>query len=49
MNLVEWLESNIPDTSNYLLVAICIAIIFIVIHDFYHLLFNAIISWFRKD
>lgn len=49
MSLVEFIQSNIqilelsPFES-----AIALGIIWLVIYDFYHLLHNAVFSWFRK-
>lgn len=49
MGLVEWINSNLPIAENPLIVAICLGILWLVIYDFYHLLFNAVISWFKKS
>lgn len=49
MDLVNWISSNLPlDQSSPFLIAIALAIIFIVVYDFYHLLFSAVLSWFKR-
>lgn len=47
MNLVEWIQSNLV-VDNPLLTAVCITILFILIYDFYHALFSAILTWFKR-
>lgn len=47
MNLVEWIQSNII-TDEPVLTAVCIAILFLLIYDFYHALFSAVLTWFKK-
>lgn len=47
MNISEWIQSNVfPDEP--LLTAVSIAIMFLVFFDFYHALFSAILTWFKK-
>lgn len=48
MTLLEWIQINIPLDSEPVVVAVMIGIIFIIAHDFYHLLFSAVLSWFKK-
>lgn len=48
MNLVEWINANLTSEYGYLVMAIMLGIIFIIVHDFYHTLFSAILSWFKK-
>jgi hypothetical protein len=47
MTLIEFVENNFS-LDNYLVAAISLGIIWIVVYDFYHLLFSAITSWFTR-
>lgn len=47
MNLIEFIEANIP-LDNPLLASVCLFIIFLVVYDFYHYLISAVLSWFKK-
>lgn len=46
-NLIDFINSNLS-LDNYFLTAIELGIIWVVVYDFYHLLFNSILSWFTK-
>lgn len=48
MSLVEFVQANITSEFGYECMAIMLGIIFIVVHDFYHAVFGAIVSWFKK-
>lgn len=48
MTLFEWIQTNIAFDEAPVIVAIMIGIIFTVAYDFYHLLFSAVLSWFKK-
>lgn len=47
MNLVEFIKNNLY-TDDSLVQAICLAFLFMIVYDFYHALFTAILSWFKK-
>lgn len=48
MTLLEWIALNITADYGGLVMAVLIGICFIVAHDFYHILFTAVLSWFKK-
>lgn len=48
MNLLEWITSNLSFEHGNLVAAVLLAIIFMIAYDFYHLLFSAVLSWFKK-
>lgn len=47
MTLIEWIQSNMV-TNDPLLTAVSIMILFILIYDFYHALWSAVLTWFKK-
>lgn len=47
MSLVDFINANVY-MDEPLVAAVCIGIIFIVVHDFYHCLQSAVLSWFKK-
>lgn len=49
MNLVEFIELNIPTACDPLISAVALGILWIVIHDFYHIVFSAMFSFFKKN
>lgn len=49
MSLIEWISQNLTDEYGYLVMAIMLGMLWMIVYDFYHLLFNAVISWFKKD
>lgn len=48
MTLLEWIQANIAFDNEPIVVAMMIGIIFMIVYDFYHLLFSAVLSWFKK-
>lgn len=46
--LISFINNNLP-LDNPVITAICLGIVFMVIYDFYHLLFSAVLSWFKKE
>lgn len=48
MSLLEFIEKNISADLDPLLMSVVLGIIWIIIHDFYHLLFSAVLSWFKS-
>lgn len=48
MTLVDWIQTNLY-TENELLQAVSVGILFLLVYDFYHLLFSAVLSWFKKS
>lgn len=47
MTIVEFLQNNLP-VDDPALSAISLGIIFLVCYDFYHILFSAVLSHFKK-
>lgn len=47
MSLVEFIQVNFSGLSP-VVSAVALGIIWIVIHDFYHALHTAVLSWFKK-
>lgn len=47
MNLLQFIESNIS-TTNPVLTGIQLSIIFIIVFEFYHLLFSCVFALFRR-
>lgn len=48
MTLVEWVTNNITAEYGELVMAVLIGICFVVCHDFYHMMFSAVLTWFKK-
>lgn len=48
MSLVEFIQANITSEYGQIVMAISLGIIFIVVHDFYHAVFGAITTWFKR-
>lgn len=48
MGLIDWITANLP-LDNPFITAVSLGILWLVIYDFYHLLFNSVLSWFRKS
>lgn len=48
MSLIDFIIANYPAGYGAEICAIALAIIFIVVYDFYHYLFAAVLSWFKK-
>lgn len=48
MTLLEWIQTNVAFDGAPIVTAVMIGILFIIAHDFYHLLFSAVLSWFKK-
>lgn len=49
MSLVEWVQANITPDYGPQVMAILIGICWIIVHDFYHILFSAVLTWFKKS
>lgn len=47
-NIISFIQSNISSELHPFVVMIALGIVWIVIYDFYHLLFSSILSWFKK-
>ncbi len=48
MSILEFLENNISFDLPPILQAVILGIIFLLVYDFYHLLFSAVLSWFKR-
>lgn len=48
MTILEFLQANIDLNLPPILQAVILGILFLLIYDFYHLLFSSILSWFIK-
>lgn len=46
--MVDWIVENIPLDEGPLIASIVLGIIFVVCSDFYHSLFSAVFSFFKK-
>lgn len=49
MTLIEWVQANLTQEYGYLVMAIMLGILWMIVYDFYHLLFSAVLSWFKKS
>lgn len=49
MSLLEFVQANISTDVEPIITAVMLGIIFIVVHDFYHVLCSAVLSWFKKE
>lgn len=47
MTIIEFINANLP-LDEPIITAVCLGIIFILIYDFYHMLFSAVLSWFKR-
>lgn len=47
MSIIEFIQNNLP-VEDPVLSAIALGIIFLVSYDFYHILFSAVLSHFKK-
>lgn len=47
-NLVDFFINNFTLEYGGLVASVLLGIIWMVIYDFYHLLFSAVLSWFKK-
>lgn len=47
MSLIEFINANLF-LDDPLVASISLGIIFVVVHDFYHCLQSAVLSWFKK-
>lgn len=45
--IIEFINANLSDIDPFTR-AIALGIIFMIIYDFYHLLFASVTSWFKK-
>lgn len=48
MTIIEFIQDNLPLDIHPLLSSVALAIIFLIVYDFYHILFSAILTWFKK-
>lgn len=50
MSFVEWINFQLAGFSDLpeLLQALAILICFVLVYEFYHLLFSAVLTWFKK-
>lgn len=48
MTLIEFITSNLPLDYSPVIQGLALAIIWIIIYDFYHTIFNAVVSLFKK-
>jgi len=48
MSITQFITQNIGFENGYLITAITLGFMFVVVYDFYHLLFSSIFSWFKK-
>lgn len=48
MTLIEWITNNLTFEHGDLVAAVLLAVIFLIVYDFYHLLFSAVLTWFKK-
>lgn len=47
MTIIEFIENNLP-LDNPFISAVALAIIFLIVYDFYHILISSILTWFKK-
>lgn len=47
MSIIEFIQQNMVE-NDPLLSAVSISILFLVFYDFYHALWSAILTWFKK-
>ena len=47
-DLVDFLMNNITFEHGPLVAAVLLGIVWMVIYDFYHMFFSAVLSWFKK-
>lgn len=47
-NLIDFLVNNFTVEQGSTVAAILLGIIWMIIYDFYHFLFSAVLSWFKK-
>lgn len=48
MGLIDFIQSHIPFAYGVEISAIALGIIWIIVYDFYHVLFSSILTWFKK-
>lgn len=48
MSILEFINANIDLSLPPILQAVILGIIFLLVYDFYHLLFSAVLSWFKR-
>lgn len=48
MSLIDWVTSNFTFEYGSFVAAILLGIVWMISYDFYHLLFSAVLSWFKK-
>lgn len=48
MTLIDWFLSNFTIEYGFSVAAILLGIVWMICYDFYHLLFSAVLSWFKK-
>lgn len=45
--IIDFINNNLP-LENPFISAVALGILFLIIYDFYHLLFSAVLTWFKK-
>lgn len=48
MNLIEWFTSNFSLEHGPLVAAVLLGIVWMIVYDFYHTFFSAVLTWFKK-
>lgn len=48
MTIPEFISNNLPSDVEPVIIAVSLGIIFLTVYDLYHLLFSAVLSWFKK-
>lgn len=48
MTLIEWFTNNFSIEHGPFVSAVLLGIIWMIVYDFYHLLFSAVLTWFKK-
>lgn len=48
MTLIEWFATNFSTEYGPFVSAVILGIVWMIVYDFYHLLFSAVLTWFKK-
>lgn len=49
MSLIQWITDNFLQSDNWFLSGVSLSIVWLIVYDFYHLLFASVLSWFKKS
>jgi len=49
MNLQEWVSSIFVNDFSPFVNTVLLGIVWLIVYDFYHLLFASVFSWFKKS